>query len=232
MTDGESTRRRSLGVLSALCKAPFLVGVWFVAHEPRALWQLDVATLLMVAVSFAFFVRRTKLAIGLLVYLPVILGLFHVLAAGWLEVERSFANGAAFGLLVLAVAVAALGLAWLGRSLGASRSAAGVATLAVLVVAMLGLLWADPVGDRLPQGKRYAFKQAVLHVDIATAAAYGAASFDRFHDPVIYREVDVAADAPRAPGAVPTGLLWLVVGLVSGAAAWLLGRRKAVESEA
>ena len=57
----------------------------------------------------------------------------------------------------------------------------------------------------------------MLHLDAATACAYDAADFDRFHDERIYRRVPLAASLVRAPSAGSTSLAWLVL----GALAWI-----------
>ena len=170
----------------------------------------------MTVVLWAFLVRADRRTLGVLVFSAVPTTAVHLVLGG------SFATLTPMAILALGVGAAAGGLALLGRRLGAARGTAGVIATAVLVVPMLGLFWADPVGDRLPQAKRHAFKQAVLHLDAATAAAYGAADFDRMHEPRIYQDVRLAAESTRPPEAVPTGLAWMLFGLALGAVAWWL----------
>ena len=196
----------------------------FAADGARGLWQADAAGLAARAVLWAFAVRLDGRSLRLLALAWPLAGLAHLVLGGGL--------GSVLPILVLGVGVgcAAGGLALLGRAVGAPRGAAALLACAVLTVAMLGLFWADPVGDRLPPSKRFAFKQAVVHLDAATAAAYDGAAFDRFHDERVYADVKLASGAVRPPEGVPTGLAWLVVGLLSGAAA--AGLRRGAPSTA
>lgn len=195
-----------------------LAALPFADEGPRGLFQIDVAGMAAFATVAAFALRPTRASmLGLAAaLLPALL--VHVILGG------SVASLGALAVLMLGVGSAAGGLALLGRRVGAPDGSAGVIAMAVVVVGMLGLFWADPLGDRLPREKRFAFKQAVVHLDAATAAAYDAAAFDRFHGTRVYAEVPLATEAVRQPTAFATGLAWLVLGLVCGGVAALVGR--------
>ena len=187
------------------------------ADGPRGLFQADLAALVAAAAVGAFAVRLWRLP---LVAVPAaaLLGLpAHLVAGGTPR------GGLALALLLLAVGAAAAGLAAVGRGVRAPWPGAGLAAAGVLYVAMTGLVWADDVGDRLPAPRRFAFKQAVLHLDAATACAYDAADFDRFHDPSIYDHVKLASSAVRVPAALGTGLCWLAVGALGLGLGFVLG---------
>ena len=162
------------------------------------LFRADAAALAVTATLWAFVAEPAPRRLGVLVLAAVVLVPVHALLGG------GFGGGLHLAALALGVGAGAGGIAVLGRRLGAPRVGAGVVATAVLVLAMVGLFWADPVGDRLPHAKRFAFKQAVLHLDAATAAAYDAAAFDRFHEPRVYAEVPLVTEAVRAPTALPT----------------------------
>ena len=193
-----------------------LVARAFADEGPRGLFQADAVGLAIVATLAAFGARLERRALLVFVGSLAALMLVHAVLGGGL------AGALRLGVLALGVGAAAGGIALLGLRLGAPRVSAGVIATSVPVLAMLGLFWADPVGDRLPREKRFAFKQAVLHLDAATAAAYGAADFDRFHDTRVYQEVDLATEAVRPPEALPTGLAWLALGLACAGTAVLV----------
>lgn len=193
-----------------------LLAAPFTDDGAQGLFQADAVGLLATVALWAFLARLDRHTLAVLVVSSVPAALVHLALGG------SVASLGVMALLCVGVGAAAGGLALLGRRLGAPAATASVLATAVLVTAMLGLFWADPVGDRLPRAKQFAFKQAVLHLDPATAAAYGAASFDRFHEPRIYSDVKLAAEAVRPPDAVPTALAWLLLGLAAGAAAGVL----------
>ncbi len=142
-------------------------------------------------------------------------------------VAGSFDGAWALALLLLAVVAASSGLAAVGRAVGTPALTAGAVGAAVLWLAMTGLFWADGLAETLPATRQFRFRQAVLHLDVATACAYDAARFDRLHDPRVYREVPLAASLVRAPTAGPTGAAWLVVGLLAwGMAGWVGADRR------
>ena len=120
--------------------------------------------------------------------------------------------------------LAAHGLHALGLALGSRGVVAGTVAFALLVVAMCGLVWADRVADALPRSARWSVRQAVLHLDPATAFAYAAAGFDRLHDGPVYATYPLASSVVERPGAWATAGLWGAVGLLAGAAALGLDR--------
>lgn len=131
-------------------------------------------------------------------------------------------------LLTLAAGTATAGLASVGRAIGAGRVPAGAVASAVLWVAMTGLFWADDVSEALPASKRRDFRQAVVHADLATASAYGAAGFERMHDGPVYSRVPMASALVGRPSAPHTAGAWIAVGLaLCGAAGWIGAGRKA-----
>jgi hypothetical protein len=136
----------------------------------------------------------------------------------------------AFALLVLAVGAAASGLAAVGRVVGAGAAGAGAAGAGVLWVAMTGLLWADDVAAGLAPARRHPFRQAVLHLDVATAAAYDAARHDRLREPAVYERVPLATSLVEPPAALPTGAAWLALGVCAWLVAVPLRRRLGVPS--
>jgi hypothetical protein len=142
----------------------------------------------------------------------VLAGLVHALVAG------SWGGASGYALLVLGVALAAAGLAHLGRLCGAPSDAAALVGAGVPWVAMAGLFWADDVAARLSGALRFPLRQAVLHADPATAAAYGA-GFDRLRDSRVYDTVPLATSMVEPPDAVATGLLWVAFGAVAWGAA-------------
>lgn len=212
---------RSMLLPAALACAPaaaMLAVAPFAEDGAHGLFQSDAAALAATAALWAFVARARPRVLGLLALATVPAAGVHLLLGG---TPGSLVGWCA---LLLGVGAAAGGLALLGRRVGAPGVSAAVLATAVPVTAMLGLFWADPLGDVLPQAGRYAFKQAVVHADAATAAAYGAADHDRLHEARVYREVPLATEAVEPPAAVSTGLLWLVVGVLAGGAACGLPR--------
>lgn len=187
----------------------------FTEDGAKGLFQADLVALVIATACGAFLVRLRLRSLLALVAGAGFAGCAHAIVAG-------FAGAPLLALLALAVSLAAAGLAALGRAVGTPALTAGALGASVLWVAMTGLFWADPVAGTLGRGERFPFRQAVIHLDPATACAYDVAKFDRFHDPRIYREVELAASTIRQPSAGPTGLAWLVVGLLAlGMAGWL-----------
>jgi hypothetical protein len=190
------------------------------ADDAEVLFGADLAALVAAALVGGFLAPTVRSALGRVAVAGVLAGAAHGVAAG------SFDRAPLLALVVLAVAAAASGLGALGRRLGTPSLAAGAVAAGVLGAGMTGLWWADDVAEAVPPPRRHALKQAVLHVDVATAAAYDVAVYDRFHDPVVYRDVPLATSLVRAPSAAPSALLWLSVGLVTWSAASLLQRRQ------
>ncbi|MDA1193956.1 MAG: hypothetical protein O2894_02120, partial [Planctomycetota bacterium] len=221
MTDAQPSVGRRAWLLTVV-PALFAVATTFVGvGGPSGVFQADLAGLALLAVLGGFTAPLDRTAVLRLTAAVALLAPAHLLAGGALVGVGPLAA------LAAGVVCAAAGLAALGRAVGAPLATAGVVATAVLVVAMLGLLWADELGDRLPVEQRFRFKQAVLHVDAATACAYDVAQFDRLHDPAIYARIPLASGAVRAPHALPTGALWGVVGLVAALAVAWLGRARA-----
>ncbi|MDJ0520661.1 MAG: hypothetical protein QNJ90_01160 [Planctomycetota bacterium] len=201
--------------LAALVAAPLT------ASGAEGVFQTDVVGLVAVVGVAGFAVRVRRAHLLALLAAALLLGGVHLAAGG------ALAGAPKQVLLACGVGLAASGLAALGRTLGTPALTAGSAAVAVLFVAMTGLVWADDIAEELPRSERFAFRQAVLHLDPATACAFDVAGFDRFHSPLIYRRVQLTTSAVRAPDAVPTGLAWLVFGAVAwGAAAGLRFRRE------
>ena len=142
----------------------------------------------------------------------------HVVVGG------ALAGGLVLAALSLACATAAWGLVRLAAAVGTPLPFAGVLAMGVLCAAMSGLFWADPLSARLPQRAAYEFRQAALQLDPAMAVAYGASGFDRLHAGDVYSSVPLASSTHEPPRGLPTALLWLTVGLVSGALGLGLGR--------
>jgi len=179
-------------------------------------FQADLAALVVLAAVAGFALAPGRRAL-------LVLGLAAALAAalhGALAGDASGMHWLAW--LALATGFAASGLAAVGRVAGAGRIAAGAVAAGVLWIAMSGLFWADRVGDALPAARRPGFRQAVLHLDLATACAYDAARLDRMHEAHVYATVPLAATLVGLPTARDTGALWLGVGWLAWLAAWAL----------
>jgi hypothetical protein len=213
---GEAGWRVALPI-AGLPAAALLVAALATGAGARGRFQTDLAALVAMVVAGAFLVRLAWRPLAALALAALLGTVAHLLVGG------APGGAPALALLLLGAGAAPAGLAATGRALGASPQAAGLTATAVLCIALTGVVWADRVGDALPHARRYAFKQAVLDLDAATACAYAAAGFDRLHDPEIYDRVALASSAVRAPGALAPGLAWLAVGLLGGLAGALLG---------
>jgi hypothetical protein len=196
---------------------------WAGEGGARGLFHADVAALVLAAAVGAWGAagRRALLALPAS---AVAAGVVHAAFA------RSPEDGGAMALLVLGVGVAASGLASVSRALGAPAAAGGAVAASVLWAAMVGLSWADDVAESLPQERRGSFRQAVLHADPATAAAYGAARFDRLHDLRVYETVPLASSMIEPPAAWTTGASWAGVGLALWFGTVALGRRRSLRT--
>jgi hypothetical protein len=182
----------------------------------RGVFQADLTAMVAIVAIAAFAVRGGRRGLWLVPGAAALSVLVHLGIAG--------GDGAlSHGLLLLAAGVAAGGIAAVGRAIGAGRTASGAAAGGVLWLAMTGLFWAGEVAEVLPEPKRRAFRQAVLHADLATASAYGVAGFDRMHDGPVYRRVALASTLVGRPSAPHTAGAWLAVGLAFCGAAWWLG---------
>lgn len=208
--------RAAAALVAGLPAAALLVARLVTGPGPKGLFQADLVGLVCAVGCGAFAVRGRRLLLAAVPAGAALAGLAHAALAG------TFEGAPAFALLDLGVVSAATGLAAVGRSVGTPALTAGTIGAAVLWLAMTGLFWADGLAETLPAAHQFRFRQAVLHLDAATACAYDAAHFDRLHDPRVYREVPLAASLVRAPTAGPTGAAWLVVGLLAWGAAALL----------
>jgi hypothetical protein len=211
--------------LLALPAVAIGVAASFLPEHPARSFQADVAVLAVTAGAWGM-IPATARATALLVLPSALLpSLVHGAAFGLWE------GAARLGALLVAAALAASGLAAVGRRVGAPGVAAGAVAACVLWTAMAGLWWADRVAEGLPPVERHGFRQAVLHVDLATAAAYDAADYDRFHDPDVYARVPLASALMERPRALTTAAVWGVAGALAWAVALLLrpgsGRRQA-----
>ncbi len=128
--------------------------------------------------------------------------------------------------LVAASGACALGLAALGRALGSGPVAAGLGAGCVCVAALTGLWWADPVSEAVPHGARFAWRQAVLDLDLATAFAYDVAGLDRLLEADVYGCVPLASSSVRRPVAARAALAWGALGAACLLGAAGLGRAR------
>ncbi|MHC5012866.1 MAG: hypothetical protein ACYTG6_18295 [Planctomycetota bacterium] len=205
-----------------LLPAAVVVSVSAIADDGGAgRFQADLGGLVAAVLLGAFGTPRPASAALRLPAAALLAGLAHFLLGG------TAGSTAALAFLYLAVSAGAGGWAALGRRVGAPDVPAGAVAAVLLFTAMAGLLWADPVAQRLPRPRRHAFRQSVLHVDPALALAYDASRFDRLHDPEIYVRVPLASSFIERPHAGPTGALWLAWGLLAWASAAALRARAA-----
>ncbi len=200
---------------------PLLVALWVWTVGPQGAegrFQVVVAAM-CVAAALEAFPRRTARAVFRaptqgVVLLALLLGLGASL-------ETALTQGA----LLVGVALAAGGLAALGRGVGAGWVGAGAVGLALVCVAMSGLFWADDLAAGVPLERRPALRQAVLHLDPATAAAYAEPGFDRLRSrPEIYRDVPLASTLIAAPQPAHTAAAWLLLAAALAGAARLCPR--------
>lgn len=190
----------------------------------EGLFRAGLVALVAAVLTFAFVPFRVRA--GLLAAGLAALGV----ALGFLFAGASLGEALAACALLAGHAFAAAGLASLGRGIGAGTVAAGAVSAAVLATALQGLFWADRAAERLPPERRWALRQAVLHLDGATALAYDAARFDRMLHPPVYANVPLASSTFERPRASTTGLVWAAVGVLAAGVAALvaqLGRRGA-----
>jgi hypothetical protein len=185
----------------------------FAGDGAQGVFRADLAGLAVAAALGGALPSASWRAAAVPAIAALLAGVVHALAAG------SWAGAPGLALLVLGVALSAAGLAHLGRLCGAPSDAAALVAAGVPWAAMAGLFWADDVAARLSAAARFPLRQAVLHADPATAAAYGA-GFDRLRDSRVYDTVPLATSMVEPPDAVATGLLWVAF----GAAAWAAAR--------
>ncbi len=180
----------------------------------RELFQAHLGALVAASAICAFAVRARRLDAAAVVVSALLCAVLHLIWHG----DGAFA----LAVLIVGVGAASSGLAAVGRGIGTSALPAGALGAAAVWVAMSGVFWADDVASSLPYGKQHAFRQAVLHADAATACAYGVADYDRLHDPLVYAKVELASSLLSRPDPIPTGALWLCLGLLLwGVAVWL-----------
>lgn len=181
------------------------------ADVPARLFRADLAALVVAVMLGAFAVRPAKsdaLAAGASV---VLVAANHVIVGG------AFAGGVTLAALLLGAGGAAFGIRVLAQALRAPESFAATLACVVLSISMSALFWADPVADRLAEEARFPFREAALQLDLATAAAYGAADYDRLHDASVYQSVALASSTHRAPTGLPTAGLWGSLGALCAA---------------
>jgi len=209
---------RPLAILIACAPAgAMLLVAPFTDAGAAGLFQADVTGLVVCAGVSALAVRRRPLLLAAIVVAALLGAVVHLVLGG------SLSGVVAVAWLLLATATAASGLSAMGRGFGAPWLTAGAVGAGLLWVVLTGLFWADPISERLPRERRYEFKQAVMQLDLATACAYDGASFDRFHEPAVYRDLPIASSIVAAPAAGRTGLTWMIVGLLAWGVACLLG---------
>ncbi len=175
--------------------------------------------LTLTAAVFAFLPlagRETVLAVCAVAVLGL---LVHGVAAG-------FAGAPALGWLVACVGGAVAGAAAFGDALGNSRPASGAVAALLLCTAMTATFWADDAAAHVPAKQRQEVRQAIVHIDPLMAAAYGAADHDRLHDADVYNALPLASALIERPSPLPTGALWLAVGLALAGAAWVVRFRR------
>jgi len=197
--------------LGPLCG--FLLGVATASDAwPHAGGALrgGIAALALAAAAFAFVALRPRACALAALAASLSVGVaFLVAGAG--------ADGAlAAAQLIGAQALAAAGFAALGRRVGAGSVGAGAVTSILLALALTGLFWADPVAEHVPERARWGLRQAVLHLDSATALAYDAAHLDRLLAPGVYDRVPLANTSIERPRAATTALCWALFGLCAG----------------
>lgn len=194
-----------------------------------ALFRSDAAGL-VAAVAVGAFVRPTRLGLlAALVAAPLLLAAVHAAIASSAIGEAS--GTSAILRLGMGVALAAAGLAALGRSLAAPGPAAGALSACTLWLACGGIWWVDTLAERVDTARRPAVREAVLRVDPLTAASYDAAGYDRLHAPDVYESAVVATTTVPSPHAGDTAMLWGAVG-VAAAAASRIPRRRRIDGSA
>ncbi|MDJ0973756.1 MAG: hypothetical protein QNJ98_04795 [Planctomycetota bacterium] len=191
----------------------------FGADGTLGAFQAGAVLLVATAGVFAFLPLTWREVAVLLPGVGLVSGLVHAGVVG-------VAGAPALLWLVLAVGMAAAGMAAFGAAIGTSRVAGGVVAVLLLAVGMTALFWADDVARELPVEKRREARQAIVYIDLLLACAYGAADHDRLHDTEVYDAVPMASDLIEPPSPLPTGAVWLGVGLaLAGAAGVVRGRR-------
>jgi len=155
------------------------------------------------------------------------------LAATWGAAHA--VDGALLG--AFTVGAAAAGLAWgvasLGRALRCPDPGAAISALIVVTAGLTALRWVDPAAERLPAERRAAWRQAVLRADLATAAAYEVAGYDRLHAPDVYDATTIASLPLALPELTPCAAAWASVGVGLGGLGGAIGlvrRRRAVRA--
>lgn len=191
-----------------------LLGLWGGAG-PEGRFRAGVGALVLAAALGAFVSGTGGRRLAVLLISAALVGGAVGLGGG------SPAAVAAGLALVLSVALAAAGAAALGRRIGAGAAGSGATALGLMLVALTALAWADPLAERLPLPRRWAFVEAVLQVDPASAWAYDVAAYDRLREPEVYATVPLASSTHARPAAGGAALAWGAFGLLLGLAAGL-----------
>jgi len=154
---------------------------------------------------------------------PALLGLVHAVARA--SLGGGVSGAVEVALVAAGVALACAGLRALGRRLACPPAAAGAVAAGVLWLACAGVWWADDLAARVPAARRNAVREAVLALDPFTAAAYGAADFDRLRWRPVYDATVVATSSVRMPRATDAALPWGTLGALAAAGALGFRRR-------
>ncbi len=128
----------------------------------------------------------------------------------------------------------AWGLATLGRSLRCPDPGVALCALIAVVTGLTSLRWVDPIAERLSLERRGEFRRSVFKSDLATAAAYEVAGYDRLHAPDVYDETTIASLPMALPQTRSAAAAWSIVGIALGALGFLVAsvRRRLVERRA
>lgn len=182
------------------------------AGGPEGSFRAGVGALVLAASVGAFVAggraRRLAVMLALAALLASVVGL-----------DRGSTSAAAAAVaLALGLALFAAGTAALGRRIGAGAAGAGATALCLALLALTALAWTDPMSERLPLARRWAFAEAVLQLDPASAWAYDVADYDRLREPEVYATVPLASSMHARPAACVSGLAWGALGLLLGVA--------------
>jgi hypothetical protein len=203
--------------------AAVVAGLW-PGSPDVAVWRADAAGLATVVGVAAFARPRGADWAACLLLGPLLLGVAHAIERG--ARGGGVSGAASVALLASCVGLAGAGLASLGRRPGCPAAAAGAVGAGVLWLACAGVWWADDLASRVPPARRHAVREAVLAVDPFTAAAYGAADFDRLRWRAVYDATVVATSTVRVPRATDAALPWGACGAIATAFAFRGGRRR------
>ena len=113
----------------------------------------------------------------------------------------------------LAATLFGWGLATFGRAFRCPDPGAAICAMVAVVAGLTSLRWVDPIAERLPLDRRADFRRAVFGTDLATAAAYDVAGYDRLHAPDVYEDTTIASLPMALPDVLPASAAWTVVGV-------------------